>query len=46
MGASYSSSAEILQEPEVREDQLNWWELKNLETFWQLKLIYIFDGLQ
>ena len=38
------SSLEILQEPEVREDQLKKWSLRYLKTFWRLILICIFDG--
>ena len=39
------SSLEILQEPEVREDQLKCSEIWNtLETFWRLILICIYDG--
>ena len=39
------SSLEILQEPERREDQLKWWDLKlTLKLFWRLILLYIFHG--
>ena len=35
MGTGFSS-LDILQEPEVHEDQLKYWDLKYLETFWRL----------
>ena len=39
------SSLEILQEPERREDQLKWWDLKlTLKLFWRLILLCIFHG--
>ena len=42
MGTGFSSW-EILQEPDVRKDQLKWRDLKYLGTFLRLILICIFD---
>ena len=42
MGTGFSS-LEILQEPDVRKDQLKWRDLKYLGTFLRLILICIFD---